>query len=54
LTARGKQDSLTVDEQTEVAALIAGVDRLTLLRSRALLILQERGYNVRDQLRLGA
>lgn len=54
LTARGKQDSLTEDEQTELAALIAGMDRLTLLRSRALLVLQERGYNVRDQFRLGA
>ena len=54
LTARGKQGALTDDEQAELAALIARADRLTLVRSRALLLLQERGYNVRDHLRLGA
>lgn len=54
LTARGKQAQLSSEEQDELAALVDEADRLTLLRSRALLILQQRGHNIRDHLHLGA
>lgn len=54
LTAHGTQGALTEAEQVELAALIDHADGLTLLRSRAMLVLQERGHNVREQLRLGA
>lgn len=54
LTARGTQGALTDAKQAELAALIDHADGLTLLRSRAMLVLQERGHNVREQLRLGA
>jgi hypothetical protein len=46
LSARGKQGSLTEEEQTELEALIEEADRYALLRSRALLLLQERGHDV--------
>lgn len=54
LTARGKQAPLSNEEQNELAALIDEADRMMLLRSHALLVLQQRGHNVRDQLQLGA
>ena len=54
LTVRGKQGALPGDQQAELTALITDADRFTLLRSRVLLTLQERGHNVRDQLQLGA
>lgn len=54
LTARGKQASLSEHEQTELATHIDEADRLMLLRSRALLVLHKRGYDVEDQLQPGA
>ena len=54
LTTRGKQAGLSDEEQAELAALIDEADRMTLLRSHALLVLQQRGYHVQDQLQLGA
>lgn len=54
LTARGRQTRLSGEEQDELTALIDEADRMMLLRSRALVILQQRGHNVRDYLHLGA
>ena len=54
LTARSKQALLSPEEESEIAALIDEADRLTVLRSRALLVLQARGQPVRDYLQLGA
>lgn len=54
LTARGKQTSLSEQEQAELATLIDEADRLMLLRSRALLVLHQRGHSVEDQLQPGA
>jgi len=54
LTARGKQESLSEEEQAEIAGLIDEADRMMLLRSQALLVLQQRGHSVQDQLQLGA
>jgi len=54
LTARGKAVALSDEEQAELAALIDEADRMMLLRSQALLVLQQRGHNVQDQLRPGA
>ena len=54
LAARGRSVPLSDEEQTELAALIDEADRLTLLRSHALRILQQRGQDIRDQLPRGA
>lgn len=54
LAARGRQMALTGQEQTELVALIEETDSLMLLRSRALLALQKRGHDIREQLQIGA
>ncbi len=54
LTARGKQAPLLAEEQEELASLIDEVDPLTLLRSRALLVLQQRGHDIQKLLQPGA
>jgi|GEM_PF-521041 len=54
LAARGRQMALTGQEQTELVTLIEETDSLMLLRSRALLVLQKRGHDIREQLQLGA
>jgi hypothetical protein len=54
LTTRGKQGPLSDEEQDELAALVDESDRLTLLRSHVLLILQQRGHNIRNHLQLSA
>jgi hypothetical protein len=54
LTAYGKQAPLTATEQAELEALIEEADRYMLLRSRAALLLKERGYDVEGRLQLGA
>jgi hypothetical protein len=54
LTAQGQHGSLSDDERAELATLIDEADRLTVLRSRALLVLQRRGHNVQDQMQRGA
>lgn len=53
LTAQGKQEDLSDAEQDDLAALVDEVDRMTLLRSQALRILQQRGHNIHDYLQLG-
>ncbi len=48
LTARGKQAPLSDEEQAELAMLVDEADRMMLLRSQALLVLQQRGHAVQD------
>ncbi len=54
LSAQGRHAPLRPDEQTELATLIDEADRAMLLRSRALVVLQQRGHPVQDQFQLGA
>lgn len=54
LTVQGQGAPLSNQEQRELAALIDTADHWTLLRSRALLTLQQRGHTIQDHLRLGA
>lgn len=54
LVARGRLAPLTDDEQRELEALIDDADRYTLVRSRALLLLKGRGYDVEARLKLSA
>lgn len=54
LSAQGRQASLLPDEQVELDTLIDEADRAMLVRSRALLVLQQRGHQVQDQFQLGA
>jgi len=54
LTARGRNAVLSDEEQAELAALIDEADHLTVLRSRALLVLRRRGHDIRKHLKLGA
>ena len=54
VTARGKQAPLTEPEQAELEVLIDEVDRYTVLRSRALLLLKRRGYDIEARLKPGA
>jgi len=54
LTSLGNQGALTEPEQAELEALIDDADRHALLRSRALLLLKERGQDVEARLMLGA
>ncbi len=54
LTALGQQAPLSEEEQVELAALIDEADRMALLRSHALLVLQRRGHNVQAPLQRGA
>jgi predicted NUDIX family phosphoesterase len=46
LIALGKQGQLTADEQAEMESLIDLVDHQMLLRSEALLLLQQRGHDI--------
>lgn len=54
LSGRGKQGALAETEQTELNSLIDQVDRYMLLRSEALVLLQQRGYEINGYLKLGA
>ena len=54
LTTRGNKDPLSDAEQDELAALVDEFDRMTLLRSHVLLILQQRGHNIRNHLQISA
>ena len=47
LIALGKQGQLTTDEQAEMEQLVDMVDHQMLLRSEALLLLQQRGHDVK-------
>jgi len=46
LVEHSKEDALTPQEQAELEALLDEVDRYTLLRSKALWLLQQRGHVV--------
>ncbi|MCU0511933.1 MAG: hypothetical protein MUE40_05105 [Anaerolineae bacterium] len=46
LTALSKLDALTAAEQQELSRLVERYDEYVLLRSRALLLLQERGHPI--------
>jgi hypothetical protein len=46
LIARGKAQALSQHEQDEVEHLVGKVDRYMLLRSKALLLLKQRGHSV--------
>jgi len=46
LIALGKQGQLSVDEQAEMEQLVDMVDHQMLLRSEALLLLQQRGHDI--------
>jgi hypothetical protein len=48
LIALGKQGQITSDEKAEMEDLINLVDHQMLLRSEALLLLKQRGYNVEE------
>jgi hypothetical protein len=54
LTTLGKQGSLSAEEQSELERLVDQVDRYVLVRSHALLLLKQRGYDVERRLKLGA
>lgn len=54
LSLKNKQDTLTETEQGELNSLVDRVDRDMLLRSEALLLLQQRGVNVSAYLKRGA
>jgi hypothetical protein len=54
LNLKNKLDTLTETEQSELNSLIEQVDRDMLLRSEALLLLQQRGVNVDTYLKRGA
>ena len=54
LIALGEQGQLSEEERTEMEGLIDLVDRYMLLRSRALLLLKQRGHDVEQRLKLGA
>lgn len=54
LTTLSKRGSLTSDEQTEMDNLVDYIDRYVLLRSKALLLLKQRGHDVERRLKLGA
>jgi hypothetical protein len=46
LSTRNKVETLTSDEQLELEALLALVDHQVLLRSEALLLLKQRGFEI--------
>jgi hypothetical protein len=50
LTENSKERALNRDEQNELEMLIDAVDRYVLLRSKALLLLKQRGYDVQQRL----
>jgi hypothetical protein len=52
LIALGKQGKITTDEKEEMEHLIDLVDHQMVLRSEALLLLKQRGYDVEMQLKL--
>jgi hypothetical protein len=54
LTVHGSQAALSAEEHAELAALIDEVDRITLVRSHALLTLQQRGHEIQRYLKPGA
>jgi hypothetical protein len=54
LLAASKQARLSGDEQAELDSLLAQVDRFVILRSKALLLLAQKGQDVASYLPVGA
>ncbi|MFZ4828805.1 MAG: hypothetical protein ACOYLB_15755 [Phototrophicaceae bacterium] len=54
LVAQAKEKHLPEAEYAEMEGLVDEVDRYMLLRSQALILLKERGYQVEQQFKLGA
>jgi len=54
LSAKQKLERLTEDEQYELADLLGANDRAMLLRSEALRLLKNRGYDIEAYLKRGA
>jgi hypothetical protein len=54
LSANKKLERLTEDEQHELEDLLSSNDRATLLRSEALRLLKNRGYDIQTYLKRGA
>jgi hypothetical protein len=54
LTALGKHGNLSNQEQEELEQLVSAADRYIVLRSKALLLLKQRGFDVERRLELGA
>ncbi len=53
LMALGKEGRLAVQERQELEHLVAAVDRQMLLRSKALLLMKQRGHDIEAYLGLG-
>lgn len=49
----GKRGQLSADEHAEMERLLVLVDRYMLLRSKALLLLKQRGHDIEQRLQLG-
>jgi hypothetical protein len=54
LSAKNKLERLTEDEQHELGNLLSSNDRAMLLRSEALCLLKNRGYDIEAYLKRGA
>jgi hypothetical protein len=54
LTTLSQQGILSPNDQTELESLVDAYDDYVLLRSQALVLLKQRGYEVEKRLRLGA
>jgi len=54
LAESGRQGPPSDEAQAELTSLTDAADELTLLRSRALLVLRRRGHDIREQFQLGA
>jgi len=53
LTERGKMRRLSASEETDLEKLVSEADHHMLLRSKALLLLKQRGHRVEAHLQLG-
>ncbi|MBX3062383.1 MAG: hypothetical protein U0528_06670 [Anaerolineae bacterium] len=54
LSELGKTGQLSAEEYAEMESLVEQTDRHILLRSQALLLLKQRGYDVEHRLKMGA
>lgn len=54
LNALGKSGQLDDETRAELESLIRLIDRLTLLRSHALVLLKQRGHDIEARLNMGA
>ena len=54
LAGEEKRDDLTSEEQNEFDLLLAQVNRDMLMRSKALLVLKERGHDITTYVKIGS